>query len=224
MIPDDSNPICRPIDDWIVCISGWLQSRGQTVQGIPSLYHRLYQRHRNRANVIFQEWNSDWNSIAEWIFRLSRNNGHTPRIMIVSYSWGAGFGFTRLAKFLGHRGLFVDGAVLSDAVFHFGPRWTHGWGLAQAAAYWPFRLPLLSDCPRPVIDVPDNVRCENLHWYIQSNSRLRGHELVQNGHPCPNRHDVDFVTHSNMDDLDAFRTQAIQLSDQLFRSDFDNNL
>jgi hypothetical protein len=211
------------IQNWLFTISGYMQDRGQALQGITGLYHDLYQDLHDNVNLVPCEWNSDWNTMAEWCFRLSMNGpGAKPRVGIVAYSWGGGYGFLNLAAGLAERGVDVEFAVLSDAVYHWGPRWTHTrfivpWlvGPAQAAAYWPWLG--WPEWFRPKIRVPANVK--SIHWFTQHNSMLRGHDLVwkNDGMPCPNHTVVDGdVTHSYMDENPLFRETAKRIAHEHF--------
>lgn len=214
----------QPITNFLQVIPGYLQNRAQSNQGLPTLAHELVLDYNftGKAQVELDEWNSDWSVQAEWIYRLALPE--SPRVMIVAYSWGAGFGFFNLARELRDRGVLVTHAVLSDPVFHLGPRWFHtpaGLYLAQMRAYYPY-----SKCTqalvdhrllprRPVIRVPDNVLA--VDYYIQKNSPLRGHELVaENRSTQIHRHEVSYRTHTNMDDCPEFRQQCREVANHLF--------
>lgn len=213
-----------PITNFIQVIPGYLQNRAQSNQGLPTLAHELVWdfNFTGLAQVELDEWNSDWSVQAEWIYRLALPE--RPRVIIVAYSWGAGFGFTNLARQLRDRGVLIEHAILSDPVFHLGPRWFHTLGglfLAQARAYYPFSHCTQKLCelgllpPRPTIRVPDNVLA--VDYYIQQNSPLRGHELVaDNPSTILNRHSIDFRTHTNMDDCPEFRMKCREVCQRTF--------
>lgn len=217
----------KPITNWTICISGYLQNRGDSVQGLPKLWHRLHNQHGHHACVTFAEWSANWEAMAEWIYRTSRNGSdRQPRILVVAYSWGAGYGAMALARKLAERGVFIDVMVTSDAVFHLGGRLAHLVGLSQLCAYWPWRLVewLLrrfgKQAARPVIKLPANVR--EVHWFLQANSRLRGHEIMrQQGATlveAENREEeaTGGRNHTNMDDLPSFTETAMRKADELF--------
>lgn len=209
-----------PIENWIVCISGYLQRRGQTDQGVPSIAHELYARYGGRARVEFEPWNCDWAGIAEWIFRTSYNNGTRPRIMLVAYSWGVGYGAVQLLKQLRYRGLKVQAAIFSDGVFHLGGANCHRVGLSQVLAYLPWRW----GWQRPIIRLPVGVIDGPTHWFIQDNFEiddrntwLRGHELqMANGNPLPGREAVEGTTHRYMDEAPRFKARVMEVAESLF--------
>jgi hypothetical protein len=213
-----------PINNWIVCVSGYLQRYGDAHQGVPALAHALHTRHGRRCRVEFHPWNSDWSGIAEWIFRTSRN-GEPPRIMVVAYSWGVGFGAVRLLWELAHRGVSVEAVVFADGVYHLGGVVAHRLRLAQLMAYLPRLIPWRwpAWC-RPAIKLPRNVTGET-HWYVQDNFRwlnrmtwLRGHNIVwdDTGEDVPGRVDVRGATHRWMDEHVLFTGRVLEVADRLF--------
>lgn len=185
--------------------------------------------------VEFCEWNSDFNAQAEHLARLAHPS-KSPKFLVIAYSWGAGFGFTRFARHLRDRGVEISCAVLSDAVYHHGPRWCHtplGAYFAQIRAYYPYfyctrkliKWKLLP--PRPRIFIPDNVL--HVEWFVQQNSKLFGHELYwqdsktlcDGPHPTDprrsaKRHPVPYRNHSNMDELTDFWDVAHAQAKALF--------
>lgn len=225
-----------PLQNFIVFIPGYLQSRATTNQGLTLLTHEFIHTYERTglAQIELNEWNSDWEAQAEYIARLSA--GCKPTILIVAYSWGAGFGAMRLARALRDRGIEITCAILSDAVYHFGPRWTHtrfGLWTAQVKAYYPYFRCTASLVeqgwlpPRPKIVVPTNVI--RVEWFLQKNSPLRGHELVWEDSntlchgPNPHhkgrwgrRHEVPYRTHRSMDESVEFWQLAREVADELF--------
>lgn len=221
----------EPIPNFIQIIPGFLQNRAQSNQGLPIIGQEFIHRFNfpGLAQVELDEWNSDWNVQAEWIYRLGI--GGTPKVMIVAYSWGAGFGFTRLAQALADRGVEIEHAILSDPVYHWGDRWMHGFripftnsylGLAQLKAYYPYsrctrqlsEIGLLP--PRPKIKVPPNVK--HVDYFIQKNSPLCGHELIATDESTViQRYDVKFRTHTNMDDCPEFWARCREIAATLFQ-------
>lgn len=213
-----------PITNFLQIIPGYLQNRSQSNQGLPTLAHELVLdlNFTGLAQVELDEWNTDWSVQAEWIYRLAIPQD--SQVVVIAYSWGAGFGFTRLAQELRDRGILIQHAILSDPVFHLGPRWFHtvaGLFLAQMRAYYPYSRCTQKLCdwgllpPRPTIKVPDNVLA--VDYFIQRNSPLRGHELVAEGaHTVINRHPIDYRTHTNMDDCPEFRIKCREVCHRLF--------
>jgi hypothetical protein len=146
-------------------------------------------------------------------------NGQRPRIMLVAYSWGVGFGVTNLLRELRYRDLSVEAAVFSDGVYHLGGPLAHRWGVAQVAAY------LTRPWGRPQIAMPDNI--VEPHWFVQDRrnfrlhermSWLRGHELVweSNGEALPNRIEVVGTLHRWMDEYPKFKAKVIDVAEQMF--------
>lgn len=195
----------EPVNRWMVLISGYLQLRGEETQGIPALRHKLQDLYANRTTIVEGDtWDSNFPDIAENIFRMSQNC-EPPTVMIVAYSWGAGYGFVQLAKELRLRGLRVNAAVLSDAVYHLGGRWCHKLGISQVAAY----------CKNKIV-VPGNV--DQLYWFRQHNSRLRGHTLVSEstGEMLDHCQVIEGTEHKYMDECPLFQARAIATARELF--------
>lgn len=208
----------EPIENWIVCISGYLQGQGNAEQGIPALAHGLQIQHGSHARVEFHTWNSDWSGIAEWIFRTSQN-GKPPTIMLVAYSWGVGFGATRFIRELRHRKLRVNCAVFADGVYHFGGPLFHKCGVSQLAAY----TTRLGN--RKTVKLEDNI--DEVHWFrqddmsiLQPKTWLRGHQLVyrKTGVPLPNEVLLSDVTHSYIDEAPEFKRKVMECANKLFNS------
>lgn len=211
-----------PISDFIQVIPGFLQTRASANQGIPLLGQEFILDYDSRglAHVELDEWNSDWKIQAEWVYRLALG-GPPPKILVVAYSWGCGFGFCEFAKKLRDRGIEITWAVLVDPVYHWGARWMHSIGLAQAKAYYPYfhctrRLidwSLLP--PRPQIVIPDNVL--KVDYFLQENSPLRGHELrCQSPRTEVTKTIIKYRTHTNMDDSGEFLAAARLAAKTLF--------
>lgn len=211
-----------PIANLIQFIPGYLQNRGQADQGIPGLAREFINDYdfKGLAHSELDEWNSDWNTQAESIYRNSLGAPNI-KIMVIAYSWGCGFGFTQLARYLRDRGLEITWAVLADPVYHWGARWRHTIGLAQMKAYYPYlhctrkliKWKLLP--PRPRIIVPDNVR--HVDFFLQENSPLHGHELrFESASTTFTRKLVMYRNHTNMDDCPEFLTAARLAAKTLF--------
>jgi len=110
---------------------------------------------------------------------------------VAAYSWGVGYGFIRLAKYLRRHGRDIQNAVLCDGVAHPGPIHT----IAKPLAFLP--------CWQ--ITIPPNVR--RVYRLRQENSVLRGHPIHRAessttwlGSPIL---DLDRV-HNTMDESPAF--------------------
>jgi hypothetical protein len=213
-----------PITNFIQLIPGYMQNRAQSNQGLPVIGVELIEEYSltGHAQVELDEWNADWNIQAEWIYRMGLPDTRKQTVMVVAYSWGAGFGFTQLAKKLRDRGVTITHAVLADPVYHLGPRWVHNIGLAQLAAYYPFsrctrRLSDAGFLPRrPTIIVPDNVL--RVSYFTQKNSKLCGHNLAgQSSETLITHREVAFRNHTNMDDCPEFTDEVRRVAQELFK-------
>lgn len=215
----------RAVERLCFFIPGFMQDRSQTNQGLTLLEHEFIDEFEMNglACIDFAEWNSDWNAQAEHIARLMME-ATNPRLMIVGYSWGGGFGFTRFANKLRDRGVTIHAAILSDAVYHWGPRCCHtplGLYAAQIKAYYPYLhcTQKLIDwhClpPRPRITVPDNVLM--VESFYQENSRLRGHELVcDSPNTILHRTKINLRNHTSMDECPEFRQKCKDIAKEFF--------
>ena len=209
----------QPIDNWIVLIPGYLQTLGAHHQGVPALWHELWDKFKDRGVCVIQHpWNTDWGDVAETIFR-SGMNGQPPRIMLVAYSWGVGYGACNLLRELRYRDLRVEAAVFSDGVYHLGGALAHRCGVAQVSAY------LTRPWGRPAVAIPDNI--VEPHWFVQDRSNfqlrdrmtwLRGHELVweSSGDRLPNGRTVVGTVHRFMDEYPRFKEVVIDVADRMF--------
>jgi len=178
---------------WLICIPGYMQRRGDPGAGVPALHRELSAAYNGpTCRVDLFLWDSKWRDLARWI---DQSSIRAARIDVFAYSWGVGFGFLRLAKYLRRHGREIQNAVLCDGVAHVGP----GLGPFHTASKSLAFLPCWS------IRIPDNVRA--VHRLRQENSLLRGHPIHR---ADPNRtrlatpiYDVHRV-HATMDDSPAF--------------------
>lgn len=211
----------KPIPNWIQFIPGYMQNRAVTNLGLPLLAHEFYERYDQTglARVEFDEWYSDWDAQAEWVRRLSFGCV-APKLLVIAYSWGVGFGALRFCRALRDRGLEVEHLITSDGVWHLGGPLCHKFKLSQVMAFYPFFPCFDKALRRMKLHVPDNVK--GIDWYIQNNARccerLRGHEMVwqDSGETCPNRHPVRYRIHNAMDECPEFWARCIEVADALF--------
>lgn len=186
----------RSIRDWHIVISGFTQTL-ETPCGSQILWNQLRRDAAGHDSaVLLQPWHADWAGVAELIFRF-RPLPRRPRVFCYAYSWGAGFGFPELARELGKRGLGIEHAVLSDAVYR--PRYR--------ALDW------LALVRYPRVLVPSNVR--RVDWFYQADDRwIRGHQVVAAdaklteitpGQRCR-------ATHHYMDDLPAWWLRSLEVA------------
>jgi hypothetical protein len=184
-----------PIETWHFVISGFRQHLDRPT-GSQLLWSKLRNAHSNGSVCVeLREWNSDWNAIAEFVWRF-RPAHAPPRVFVYAYSWGAGWGFVRLARELARRGLSVECAVLADAVYR--ARW--------------ISLSWLSLVGLPHVRVPRNVR--EVYWYFQRRSLPRGHAVVAEDPRATTVHPgIECQSdHSWMDDDYAYHARALEVA------------
>lgn len=183
---------CNPIENWLVCISGFTQTVAQPT-GLHSLWLSLGRQHRGPETAVeLFAWRSDFAEVAEGI-KLARG-GSDPTIVVVGYSWGAGRGFVQLANELRRRDILVAAAVLCDPVYY--SRWN----------------PLGAIVGELTIDVPDNVR--EVFWLRQNTDRFplpHGHRPVAVDDRLTKIHPGGLlrgVCHNSMDESPQFQRLA----------------
>lgn len=191
-----------PILRWIFVIPGFLQSHGSPQAGLVPLWRQLHWlRCRKTTRVELCLWNDNWPARAECVWRSSRLDGSRiqPEIIVIAYSWGAGWGLLGrgrwrnhgLARCLDEYGLSVTHAVLSDPVYR--SRWL--------AFRW------LALC-YPTIRVPENVM--RITWFRQDRDWPRGHNLVAEGRDTIIETPVWMrVGHSKADEAPGFHRAAL---------------
>lgn len=191
MILAQNCPLHFSVDRWIICIGGFTQKLGEQT-GTHRLWLRLRMMFGEPATQIeFCQWNSDWKDIANLVLN-SRGNCR-PRVDIIAYSWGAGWGFTQLATLLARRGISVQTAVLCDPVYR-SPWLSFRWR---------------SIFMTPAVDVPANV---GKVWvvYQDQDFPIRGCELRTdpNGTAIMARRRLVGIDHESMDETDEFYAMA----------------
>lgn len=149
------------IKKWVVPIMGFTENT-QRASGIEMLCRAIRQFDGGEVAICDPwEWNEDSKANALW---LMRNSSYLPtRILVVAYSWGAGWGFLNLARELQRLGQDIELAILCDPVFRS-----------------PINLlaPLsLTRFPR--IEVPENV--ERVVVFRQRKNLPRAHDVVALG-------------------------------------------
>lgn len=185
------------VENFFIVRSGFLQHKGSPGSGCTRIAGELswlYGGHANRVEL--EAWNACPRQSAEYIYRLGRK-GTPPNVCIFAYSWGAGYGFVRLARELGRLGIPVRCAVLSDPVYH---------GLARWRALIPRTL-----FRRISITVPANV--EDVVWFRQQTNRPAGHDLRYES-PYTRRRDptVLDLPHTEMDNAPEFRCRCLAIA------------
>lgn len=182
----------------VIVVSGFRQHVG-AANGSIELWAKLRGEHHNGVVLVdLRDWRERWDRYAEFLWRQRPKDGALPSIVICAYSWGAGYGFLKLAGELGKRGLSIDRAVLCDPVYR------HGYWLGQ----WRALL------PNQRIVVPANVR--RVDWCYQRRSLPAGHAVVAadprltevtDGIPLP------WVTHSYADESPVYHALALEAAE-----------
>lgn len=115
---------------------------------------------RGRLICTPKEWNADWKAFGDFIAEYTHGG---TRIYTCSYSWGAGWGFVRLAKRLQLCSRLIQHAILIDPVYR--------------STVLPSWLPLnpISMTKLGKIHVPNNVR--EVTYFLQRQNRPAGREL-----------------------------------------------
>ena len=171
--------------------------------GMVQLWRDLHWVHAGpNTCVTLRAWNSDWNALAELIWRISRGQP-MPRIAIYGYSWG-GMSAVILARQLQRRGIKVQWMVLSDPVYR------HWYPLGN----WRTLVPWSE------IIVPTNV--DWVDSFRQRTSWLRAHRVVaadsRETHvsaPWMARH----IDHRHMDDLVEFQKRCKEVANIIKKGD-----
>lgn len=177
------------IDDWHILISGFRQSR-LTMNGMERLWLDLRGMSSRRRCVQYFTWDDDWKEHAAFI---ARNSHEGSKVYIYAYSWGAGWGFMKLSKYLGELGVQVNVAVLCDPVYRnpIFPTW--------------FTLNPMSMTEGRKIKLPDNVR--EVYWLYQRNNKPCGHTPV--GEHCMIHDPIKLnLIHSEMEDSPEFHAMV----------------
>ena len=121
---------CPPrISDWVILGMGFTQNIGRDNGATKVWFSLRHLRGETKEVLPPQRWNAN----AKWIAAFIAENSTTdPIIRVVSYSWGCGCFFLRLAKELGKRGLKIARAVLCDPVYYGFGRWWRAFCFSRA--------------------------------------------------------------------------------------------
>lgn len=183
------------LSSWHICISGFTQHAGR-MSGLMRVWLALSAAvASNTVRVELRPWNEDWPRFAEWVWLTwQEQGGPPPTICVYAYSYGAGWGFVRLARELEKRGLQIHRAVLCDGVYR------HRYWLGAWRSFWPLSR----------IMVPANVR--DVRWFYQRRNLPQGHQVVAENRARTIVHGgVEIVaTHQYADDSMAFREACLE--------------
>lgn len=195
------------LQKWHVPISGFMQDV-ERESGTEKLWRKLRQSSAvgpESSLVHPQEWNANWRSLAEFIWRNSQtwqkdeNGDNGCRVYIYAYSWGCGHGMVRLSQELQKRGIIVGHAVLCDPVYHHF--WRPWRGLFHAS--W-----------NPPIRVPANVQV--VDWYYQRQDRPQGADLMACAATTQINQGIELNRgHAWMDDAAEYHGRVMQVVNSL---------
>lgn len=185
----------------IIPILGFRQ-KSKRITGIERLWREL-RGFSTPERCVYKPllWDSDWKGEAAL---LQRNLAPDPLVIVIAYSWGAGWGCMKLAEALGdlkdEKGrpapINVWTAVLADPVYR------RPW----VPAFIPFNPTSMSRFPR--ISVPANVRY--VYWTRQRKNRPCGHTLYESGDNTWIWDCVELdLPHEHMDDAPEFHAMAL---------------
>ena len=163
----------------VYVIQGWKQDRSSR-SGLLKFWQSMYRQHLSEDSLITaHSWDANFRAEAEFVFRVSAAQ---PKIAVVAFSWGAGWGFVKFAKELKRRGLGIHHACLIDPVYR------HWYWLGNWRSFVP-AIPIL---------IPSNVKF--VTWWRQYQSWPRGHQLLGFGPTNIRDPTVIDSAHQYMDD------------------------
>ena len=163
--------------------------------GIEELWGELRKFASSSMTVLMPwEWRDDMRALAAFV---DRNSQGLPSVMVVAYSWGAGFAFPRFARECFARGIKVDVACLCDPVYR--SRWLPWWLPLDPLALTHGRKILL----------PRNVG--RVEWARQKLGMPQGHDLVAEDAAATVIKPAQWIecTHEHIDESPTFRAMVL---------------
>jgi hypothetical protein len=159
------------------------------------LWLKLARYRSPETCIALKTWNANWWAIAENIWWTSASPVEKINVFVYAYSWGAGWGFTQLAKQLKKRGIRIRTAVLSDPVYR------HWYTLGQWRAFVPYSS----------ISVPNNV--DEVFSFVQRQNLPAGHLCEAASDRTRIHLPVELMaTHQYMDDASDFHDRVLQIA------------
>ncbi len=147
----------------IVQFQGHLQS-GASQSGMEDLHFEVTRKFAGEAVTVLHP--RRWNSALPVLLDMLARHG-IRSVVLIGYSWGAGYACMRFAKLAPDRGIRIPLALLCDPVYR--PTWMPRWVPANP-------LNIYSLDRRTKIRIPPAVR--RVAWVRQSHSIPSGHDLV----------------------------------------------
>lgn len=179
------------IEKWVILISGFTQNIGR-----PTGFDKLWLKLRQvvRPEVVLTpplEWNTKWPRVVDFICRTSVER---PELIVIAYSWGAGYGAIKLAKEFKKRGdnYQIGHSVLCDPIYY---SWLRPWRALMA---------------NQKIILPRNINCRGLTWLRQREGKPMGADLIsENGQHVPPAV-ILHCRHEYADDSSTFHGLAVE--------------
>ena len=147
----------------VIQYQGHLQS-GASQSGTEDLHFQITRKFANEHVTVLhpRRWNSDTEQLLDMLIRQQIH-----RVILIGYSWGAGFACMRFAKMAPDWGIRIPLALLCDPVYR--PTWMPRWMPANP-------LNIYSLDRRTKIKVPSTIK--RVAWVRQRLSIPCGHDLV----------------------------------------------
>lgn len=186
-----------PIRNFVIIIPGFTQNVGGDI-GANKMWKHLHREFHDDFTAVLAPiaWHQPMDHWAGFVHSMIED-ADDPCIMIAGYSYGCGWGFQKISKYLEDWAINVRCAVLCDPVYR-SPFYSLAW-----------RSMITKDVPivgwmAPTIRVRKNVR--EVHSFYQLENRPRAHRLVAMD---PNRTTIHprerlFKPHQAMDDHPDF--------------------
>lgn len=196
----------------ILVVSGYTQTFKRRT-GSELLHSRLRYEFDDPTNEVSVDrlfWNDNYKDYVKYIHR-NAPYGIIPKVVVFSYSWGAGWWFRKFAWEMYHAGLKIDCSVLCDPVYRFG----------ISKLFSP--ISLLPTCR--LVLAPSVKEC---YWFYQRQGFPRGHTVVPKydinnplGEVVTNiHHGVElYCTHSWADDSKEYHDKCMEVASALCTAD-----
>lgn len=160
------------IENIIGFIPGYTQNVGRDI-GFNKMWMSMREFQNNRTEVLPPiAWNQPMEHWAGFIHNIVRR-AKNPTILIAGYSWGCGWGFQQISKFLENWAIDVRCAVLCDPVYRSPLRCMAGRSMINEGDTF-CKIPI--GYLAPTIKIRKNVK--EVWSYYQTENKPRAHRLV----------------------------------------------
>lgn len=189
------------LDSVILMIPGFTQNVGKRI-GFNKLWRSLHREFDTDETAVLAPiaWNQPMDHWAGFV-RDVTSAAQIPRIFVVAYSWGCGWGFQQVSKYLESWSIDIECAVLCDPVYK------SRWKLMALRSMITKDMPVVGHFA-PVIKIRKNVM--NVHSFYQVENRPRAHKLVAMDPKRTTIHERAqlFKPHEAMDDHPHFHKKV----------------